>query len=121
MPTGIVPVAILVLGVIAWFLSPAPFVRGMVVGLTLGPLALIGVVVYVSRKMRRRLSDVLKPPSLPMTRWDYDFAAEDLNGESLRFEEFRGNVVVLNFWATTCGPCVTEMPSLERLRGSVSV
>jgi cytochrome c biogenesis protein CcmG/thiol:disulfide interchange protein DsbE len=36
-----------------------------------------------------------------------------LRGESL--EAFRGSVVVLNIWSTTCIPCLKEMPSLERL------
>ncbi len=39
----------------------------------------------------------------------------DENGISANLEGFRGKVVILNFWATFCGPCVVEMPSLERL------
>ncbi|CDK99958.1 putative membrane-bound proteins with a thioredoxin-like domain [Magnetospirillum gryphiswaldense MSR-1 v2] len=37
------------------------------------------------------------------------------NGKAISFSDWRGKVVVLNVWATWCGPCVQEMPSLDRL------
>jgi thiol-disulfide isomerase/thioredoxin len=42
-------------------------------------------------------------------------AFRSLNGEAVSLADFQGQVVLVNFWATWCAPCVAEMPSLERL------
>lgn len=39
-----------------------------------------------------------------------DFALPDLSGKTVRLSDYRGKVVLLNFWATWCGYCVREMP-----------
>ncbi len=44
-----------------------------------------------------------------------DFALEDLTGTMRKLSSYRGNVVFLNFWATWCGPCRIEMPSMQLL------
>jgi peroxiredoxin len=44
-----------------------------------------------------------------------DFALPDLEGKVRRLSAFREKVVLLNFWATWCPPCRTEMPSMEAL------
>ena len=43
-------------------------------------------------------------------------AFQDAQGNRLSLEDFRGQVVVLNLWATWCGPCRREMPSLDHLQ-----
>jgi thiol-disulfide isomerase/thioredoxin len=40
---------------------------------------------------------------------------QDPDGKSMRVADFKGKVVVLNLWATWCGPCVLEMPTLAKL------
>ena len=46
-----------------------------------------------------------------------DFVLKSATGENLRLSENRGDVVLINFWATWCGPCRQEMPLLNDLYG----
>lgn len=43
------------------------------------------------------------------------FSLNNLSGSLVRLSDFKGKVVLLNFWATWCAPCRREIPSLERL------
>ena len=43
-----------------------------------------------------------------------DFQVTDLWGESLSLSQYRGQVVLLDFWATWCSPCIAEMPNVKR-------
>ena len=44
-----------------------------------------------------------------------DFTLKDLNGNRVGLSDFKGKVVVLNFWATWCGPCREEIPHMDAL------
>jgi thiol-disulfide isomerase/thioredoxin len=58
-----------------------------------------------------------EPSSNPAPAPETTFTDE--SGTELTLRNFRGRVVLVNFWATWCGPCVREMPSLERLHNKL--
>jgi len=45
---------------------------------------------------------------------------KDLEGGSHRLSDYRGKVILVNFWATWCGPCRDEMPSIQELKNKLA-
>jgi thiol-disulfide isomerase/thioredoxin len=54
-----------------------------------------------------------EPKSLP------DLAFNDADDKPLKLADYKGKIVLLNFWATWCAPCVKEMPSLDKLQAEM--
>ena len=46
---------------------------------------------------------------------DYDWKLSDYSGRIINFQEMEGEIILVNFWATWCPPCIAEMPSLNAL------
>jgi len=73
---------------------------------------------YIFKDQTSGAADFIE--SLALIRFDekimaQNFALKDLNGHLVHLKDYRGKVVLLNFWATWCMPCLVEMPSMEKL------
>jgi peroxiredoxin len=44
-----------------------------------------------------------------------DFTLRDIDGKEVKLSSYKGKVVMVNFWATWCGPCKLEMPHLDKM------
>jgi peroxiredoxin len=73
-------------------------------------------------ELRRRCSAAcaLHPSYMGANRKAPSFTLTDSKGRSVKLDDYRGKVVLLNFWTTTCGPCREEMPTIAELTNIVS-
>ena len=72
-------------------------------------LAIVPAEAFADPFLDLSLIRLAKPQHAP------DFEVPGLTGGTVALRRYRGSVVFLNFWATWCAPCKTEMPSMERL------
>lgn len=108
--------------------GPAEYLAALVTLAVGGPLLFAFASALADGEVRRReapLRAVLGPAYEPLAhgepteihylgndRLAPDFTLDDMEGRPWRLSDHRGEVVVMNFWSITCGPCVQEMPSI---------
>jgi thiol-disulfide isomerase/thioredoxin len=66
-----------------------------------------------------RVDTEMAPKTRALGMLPGDWAVTSLDGKELRMSDLRGKVVFINRWATWCGPCVMEMPSIQALHDSL--
>ncbi|MGA7908211.1 MAG: TlpA disulfide reductase family protein [Candidatus Sulfotelmatobacter sp.] len=85
------------------------------------PLALVVVAFVVALMLyfgyhKARRPHTTETPSVMQPKMAPDFTLQSLDGKDMRLSDFRGKAVLLNFWATWCGPCKIEMPWFVELQ-----
>lgn len=98
-----------------------PWVTAIVVVLILNYTGALGQIRTVTHSALISTGLLEASPAVVDTRsFDYNFLLHDLQGNRVDVNDFRGKVIFLNLWATWCGPCRAEMPSIEKLYASAA-
>lgn len=100
---------------------------GLAVGFVAGALATFYWLGYAMRTVNARLAErerkaervesapQLQAPRLGPRSFDFNLVLEDSRGNRIPTASFRGQVLLVNFWSSSCKPCLREMPALARL------
>ncbi len=82
--------------------------------------ALSGISILTGRAlMETGVMDASADEPAVAKKFNYNFTIKDLDGNVIDVKEFKGRTIFLNLWATWCGPCRMEMPSIQNLYNQV--
>jgi peroxiredoxin len=87
----------------------SPARRRVLTGIALACIA-VGGYLFWPMAMHYTAQAILESREVRVERKAPDFTLKDANGRRLRLADYKGKVVLLNFWATWCAPCKTEIP-----------
>lgn len=94
-----------------------PFLGAFIILALLQLTGLMGSVSYYAQSalLKTGIRNASVEPDKSPEAFDYNFTVRTSSGERVKFEDYKGKVVFLNMWATWCGPCRAEMPTIQSL------
>ena len=97
------------------------FLSGILLAYVILPLFLYSFLPLFTDKGLEEITGRLSLPPLPTRhgKLDYAWSLHTLDGVEVQLTKFQGQTIFLHFWATWCGPCIAEMPGIQRLYESV--
>ena len=85
--------------------------------LAMGAVLLALVLLWVTPSVREEVDASANAAFVGMTA-PLHFTLQDMNGVEVKLDSFKGKVIVVNFWATWCGPCELEIPWLVEIQNA---
>lgn len=83
-------------------------------------IAVVSLLVLVGCKEKESANNKDKPEVKPKVESEFDkIKLTELDGKPIDLHQYEGKTLFINFWATWCGPCVQEMPSIQKAKSSL--